>query len=325
MPKLTVETELGYNAAMATDRNLIENWDDLRIVLAVAEHGTLSGAAAALKISHPTLTRRLRRIEQILDLPLFERTADGLSLTEVGADMRSLAEAWRSDVAELERRLAGRDRRPAGPVRVTAPDAVAEYILPDILARFRQHHHDIVVELNVSGAVLSLAQRQADIAVRIMDQPGPSLVGLRIGPVAMAVYAETRLAASLTPGREPWIGYDGALACHKPGVWVADNVPAERIAFRSNTLLGIIRAARSGLGVAVLPCFVGDGDARLVRLRGPLPELDTGLWLLSDEAVARVPRVRAALDGLARGLKAARARLSGAAAAAPQPAMALDR
>lgn len=317
--------QVDYDGFMPTHRPLIEAWDDLRIVLAVAEHGTLSGAAVALKVSHPTLTRRLKRIEQRIGLTLFERTAHGLRLTEAGADMRSLAEGWRSEVIELERRLAGRDRRPAGPVRITAPDAVAEYILPDILAGFSRQHPDIVIELNVSSAVLSLAQRQADIAVRITDQPEPSLLGRRIGTVGMAVYAERGLAASLMPGRETWIGYDGALACHRPGLWIADNVPAERIAFRSNTLLGMIRAARSGMGLAILPCFVGDGDPHLRRVRGPLPELDTGLWLLSDRAVAHVPRVRTARDGLFRGLKAARDRLSGAVVAAVQPAMALDR
>jgi DNA-binding transcriptional LysR family regulator len=316
---------LGYNGAMPPDRPLIEDWNDLRIVLAVADHGTLSGAAAALKISHPTLTRRLKRVEQRIGLTLFERTAQGLRPTEAGAEMRALAEGWRSDIGDLERRLAARDRRPAGLVRITAPDAVAEYILPDILARFRREHPDIVVELNVSSAVLSLAQWEADIAVRITDQPGPSLVGRRIGTVGMAVYAENRLAASLPRGREPWIGYDGALACHKPGLWLADNVAADQIAFRSNTLLGIIRAARSGLGLAILPCFVGDGDPHLMRLRGPLPELDVSLWLLADRTVAHVPRVRTALDGLARGLKAARERLSGVVVAQPQPAMALDR
>jgi DNA-binding transcriptional LysR family regulator len=180
---------------------LIEDWDDLRIVLAIAEHGTLSGAAIALKVSHPTLTRRLKRIEQRMGLTLFERTAHGLRLTEAGADMHSLAEGWRLEIGELERRLAGRDRRPAGPVRITAPDAVAEYLLPDILAHFSREHPDILVELNVSSAVLSLAQREADIAIRITDLPGPSLVGWRMGTVGMAVYAERRLAASLTSGR----------------------------------------------------------------------------------------------------------------------------
>lgn len=318
------EGEVGYDGFMPTHRPLIEAWDDLRIVLAIAEHESLSGAAVALKVSHPTLTRRLKRIEERMALTLFERTAQGLRLTEAGADMRSLAEGWRLEVIELERRLAGRDRRPAGTVRITAPDAVAEYILPDILADFSRKHPDIVVELNVSSAVLALAQREADIAIRITEQPEPSLIGRRIGTVGMAVYAAPSLAASLMPGRETWIGYDGGLACHKPGLWIADNVPAERIAFRSNTLLGLIRAARSGMGLAILPCFVGDGDPHLQRVRGPLPEFDTGLWLLSDRAMAHVPRVRTARDDLFRGLKAARDRLSGVVAAV-QPAMALDR
>lgn len=296
---------------MSTNRLTIENWDDLRMVLAVAEHGTLGAAAQALRISHPTLTRRIKHIEHRLGMPLFERGPKAMQLTEAGLDMHALAERWRGEIVELERRLAGRDHRPAGPVRITAPDAVAEYILPDILAAFNRENPRIVIELDVSSNVLSLQQRAADIAIRITDQPDTSLIGRRIGTVGMAAYAERSLADSLERGLEPWIGYDGGLACHKPGLWVASNIPDERIAFRSNTLLGIIRAVRSGLGLAILPCFVGDADPQLVRIGERLPELDIGLWLLADRATAEIPRMRATLDGLARGLTAVRGRLAG--------------
>lgn len=296
---------------MSTKRHIIDDWDDLRVVLAVAEHSTLAAAAQSLKISHPTLTRRIKMIEERLGTPLFERGPKTLELTETGLDLKSLAERWRDEITELERHLAGRDRRPAGPVRLTAPDAVAEYILPDILAAFNREHPRIVIELVVSSNVLSLQQRAADIAIRITDQPDPSLIGRRIGSVGMAIYAERSLAASLTSGDEPWIGYDGNLACHKPGLWVASNVPDERIAFRSNTLLGIIRAVRSGMGLAILPCFVGDADPQLARIGERLTELDIGLWLLADRATADVPRMRTTLDGLAKGLMASRRRMAG--------------
>ena len=110
------------------------DWDDLRLVLAVAEIGTISGAAEALRISHPTLSRRLKRMEERLGTRLFERTPSLCRPTEAGSEVRDLAERMRAEIAVLETRVAGRDLRPEGVVRLTAPDAVSDYLLPDMLA-----------------------------------------------------------------------------------------------------------------------------------------------------------------------------------------------
>ncbi|WP_342240718.1 LysR family transcriptional regulator [Inquilinus sp. OTU3971] len=293
-------------------RPTLLNWDDLRLVLAVAESGTLSGAAAVLRISHPTLSRRLRHIEQRLAARLFERTPSRCRPTEAGEEMRSLASRLRDDIAALEGRIAGRDRSARGPVRLTAPDAVSEYLLPGMLADICREASELTIELVVSNQVLSLAQRSADIALRVTDAPDPALRGRRVGTVAMAVYAERSLTAAEPPEQAcPWIGYDAALACTKSGAWVAAHVPDNNIRFRANTLLGAAQAIRSGIGFGILPCFVGGSIPHLVRVGPPIPSLDQGLWLLVHPDIAQVPRVRAACDALARKLKRATLLLSG--------------
>jgi DNA-binding transcriptional LysR family regulator len=288
------------------------NWDDLRVVLVVAESGTISGAAAVLRISHPTLSRRLRRIEGRLGVRLFERTPSACRPTEVGEEMRALASRLRDDIAALEGRVAGRDRSVRGPVRLTAPDAVSEYLLPPMLAKICKVAPEITIELMVSNQVLSLAQRYADIALRVTDVPEPALRGRRVGTVAMAVYAEELLARRTGEAAEhPWIGYDAALACSKPAAWVAAQVPERCIRLRANTLLGAAQAVRSGIGFGVLPCFVEGSIPGIVRVKPPIRSLEAGLWLLVHPDIARVPRVRAACDALARMLKAAAPLLSG--------------
>lgn len=288
-------------------QSTLRNWDDLRLVLAVAENGTLSGAAAELRISHPTLSRRLRRIEERLGVRLFERTPSRWRLTEAGEEMRALAARMRDDVAALEGSIAGRDRNARGPVRLTAPDAVSEYLLPAMLADICREAPELTIELVVSNQVLSLARRSADIALRVTDSPDPALKGRRVGTVCMAVYAEKSLAAahgSDEAGR-PWVGYDGTLACGGPGQWIAAQAPQDAIRFRANTLLGAAKAIRSGLGFGVLPCFVGGSMPELARTTPPIAGLETGLWLLVHPEMACVSRVRAACDGLARKVKAA--------------------
>ncbi len=293
----------------------ILNWDDLRIVLAIAEHGTLSGAAARLRISHPTLSRRLQRIERRLGTRLFERTPSSLRLTAAGEDMRQLALHLRDDIAALERRIGGRDAGPGGPIRLTAPDAVSEYLLPGILAELCREHTGLTVDLIVSNQVLSLAQRSADIALRITDNPAETLRGRRVGTVAMAIYAARNLPVPETLGTLsgiPWVGYDAALACSGPGSWVAHNVPENDIRLRANTLLGAAQAVRSGIGCGVLPCFVGGSIPEVVRIGAPLPALSVPLWLLVHPEMDRLPRIRRACDALTAKLRDAAPLLTGA-------------
>lgn len=293
----------------------VRNWDDLRVMLAIAEHGTLSGAAARLRISHPTLSRRLRQMEQRLGTRLFERTPSSFRLTAAGEDMRQLALRLRDDIAALERRIGGRDTGPGGPIRLTAPDAVSEYLLPGILAEVCKEHPALTIDLVVSNQVLSLAQRAADIALRITGSPAESLRGRRVGTVAMAVYAARNLPVPETLGSFtgiPWVGFDAALACSGPGTWVTRNIPESDIRLRANTLLSAAQAVRSGIGCGLLPCFVGGSIPDLVRIGAPLPALSLPLWLLVHAEIARLPRIRQACDALAEKLKQAAPLLAGA-------------
>ncbi|MEN2976097.1 LysR family transcriptional regulator [Tistrella bauzanensis] len=289
------------------------NWDDLRLVLAVAEHGTLSAAAVALRISHPTLSRRCRLVEDRLGVRLFERMPGGWTLTDAGEDMCVLALRMRGDIAALEERIAGRDDNLHGSVRLTAPDAVSDHLLPAILADLCRELPRITIDLVVNNQTLPLARRSADIALRVTNSPDPALKGRRVGTIAMAVHAEAALAARhADPVDGPWVGYDDALACSGPGAWITAELPPDAIRFRANTLPGAAQAIRAGIGFGLLPCFVGAALPDVVRVAPPVPELSTELWLLVHPQMARVPpRVRAVGDALAGALKALAPRLSG--------------
>lgn len=295
-------------------KNTILNWDDLRIILAIAEQGTLSGAAAHLRISHPTLSRRLRRIEHRLGTRLFERTPGSLRLTAPGEEIKALALRMREEICALEQRIGRLDTNPDGAIHLTAPDALSEYVLPDILAELCSENPGLTVDLVVSNQVLPLAQRAADIALRITSSPTETLRGRRVGTIAMAIYAARGLPVPESLGNlagVPWVGFDASLACSGPGTWVARNIAESDIRFRANTLLGAAQAVRSGIGCGVLPCFVGGSITDLVRIGAPLPELSLPLWLLVHPEMARLPRIRRASDALAEKLKRAAPLLTG--------------
>ncbi len=289
-------------------------WDDARLVLAIAEQRSLSAAAAQLQISHPTLSRRLQRVERRLGTRLFERRPSAWQLTAAGDEVCQLARRLRDDFAALERRIGGRDTAADGTVRLTAPDAIAEYLLPAILANLCDAHPGLTIDLVVANQVLSLAQGAADIALRVTDAPTETLRGRRVGMVAMAVYAPRGLATGgldRPPADLPWVGFDPALACSGPGRWLASHVDERRIRLRANTLLGAAQAVRAGIGAAVLPCFVGSALPELERIGTPLASLAQPLWLLVHPDLARLPRIRRATDALAEQLRSAEARLSG--------------
>lgn len=292
------------------------NWDDLRIVLAIAESGTLSAAATGLNLSHPTVSRRLQLIERRLGTRLFDRTPASVQPTVAGQEMCTLALRLRDDIAALERRIGGRDGHGDGPIRLTAPDAVSEYLLPSVLAELYREHPGLTIELLVSNQVVSLAQRAADIALRITPNPAESLHARRVGTVAMGVYVAAGLGATLSDAaidRAPWIGFDAGLACSGPGQWVARHVAEEQIRFRANTLLGAAQAAKAGMGCCVLPCFVGGAIAALRRIGPELPELSLPLWLMVHPDMLRLPRIRRACDALAFKLGQAAPMLTGLA------------
>lgn len=291
------------------------DWDDLRVALAIAESGTISGAAIVLRVSHPTLSRRLQRMERRLGTRLFDRMPSGLRPTTAGEEVREVALRLRDDIAALERQIGGRDKGNVGAVRLTAPDAVAEYLLPNVVRALCGTFPGMQIELLVSNEVLPLAQRTADIALRVTRQPAQTLRGRQVGEVAMAVYAARRLRprnGQASPG-DPWIGFDSSLACSGPGVWLAQNVPDSDVRFRANTLLGAAQAVRSGIGFGVLPCFVGQSLAGVDQVGDPIPELAQPLWLLMQADVARIPRVRAASAALAAEIKKASSLLTGCA------------
>lgn len=290
-------------------------WDDLRTVLAVGRAGTLSGAARALNVNHSTVFRRVGLIEEGLGVRLFERHRDGYTPTPAGEEVCALAGRMDGDVVALERRLAGRDLRPAGLVRVTTTDTIMAQLLPPILAAFRAAHPEITLEVAAANRFFNLTKRDADVAIRPTSTPPEALVGRRICAVATAVYGAASLGVDGRRERDlmdlPWVGPDDSLGDLKSARWLAAMTPAPTVVCRANSVLGMFAAAKAGLGAAALPCFLADPEPMLRRLQAPLPALATELWLLTHRDLRRVARIRAFLDFVALALSAQRAALAG--------------
>ncbi len=285
------------------------DWDDLRIFLAVARAGSLSGAARLLGVNHSTVFRRLGAFERRLGVRLFDRLPSGYACTLAGEEMQKAVEAIEEQVDTLERRVTGRDLALTGTLRVTTTDTIAMSFGPRHVAAFHGAYPGIVVELSASIERVSLSRRDADVAIRPTNSPPESLVGRRLGRIAMAVYAAMAQDGKRMPRlpdvssaefwSAPWIAGDENLAHLAASSWVAARVAPGAVMFRGNTMSVMREACRAGLGFALLPCYLGDGDAGLRRASAPIDELAIDLWLLTHEDLRQTARVRAFMDFMA--------------------------
>jgi DNA-binding transcriptional LysR family regulator len=291
------------------------DWDDLRLVLAIARGRSLSGAARALGVTHSTVFRRLDAIERRTGARLFERFRDGYAPTAAGDAMATVAARLAEEVLALERRLAGQDLRPSGSVRLTTTDTLALAVVMPHLAAFQEAYPEIRLELAITNVVADLTRRDADVALRPTPDPPATLMGRRLAGIAYAIYGAPEYL-SRHRGREwsshDWIGREDALGSTVAARWMRENVPEERIACRLDAVSVMREAARAGMGLVVLPCYFGDGAPGLRRAQErPLADARSALWLLTHRDLRHTARIRALMDFLASRLTAERPRIEG--------------
>jgi DNA-binding transcriptional LysR family regulator len=266
------------------------DWDDLRLVLSVFREGTLSGAARVLGLTHSTVFRRLGVVEEQMGVRLFERFRGGYVPTPAGETAAASAACLEHQVLTLERKLSGQDLRPSGIVRVATTDTLA-VILMRHLAAMRAQHPQIRIEIVISNAMANLTRREADIAIRPTSEPSELLVGRRAADIAHAIYgSHAYLSRHGERGLSDhdWIGLDDALARTVIGRWMRDNIPAELIACRVDAFPALRDTAEAGLGLAMLPCYVGDLAPGLRRVTPKTPSPPrSALWLLTHDDLKR--------------------------------------
>jgi DNA-binding transcriptional LysR family regulator len=275
------------------------SWDEFRLVKSIADARSLVGAAELLGVNHSTVFRRLAAVELSVGARLFERSRAGYEPTAAGEEMIALATTMADSIVEFERRVAGRDIKPTGELSVTTSEAIGQHFMPSIVAQFQALNPGVVVELILSNQTFSLSRRDADIAIRLTNDPPETLVGRRICAGRWGVYCRRDAAAAL--GSESidflaFIGFGGGFGPASGRRWIEANVRPERLAARANSLHCILELALQGLGATLLPCFLGDRNPDLARIGDPLPELDAGLWMLTHSDLRRSARVRAFMD-----------------------------
>ena len=303
-------------------------WDDFRLIKAIAEARSLPAAAELIGLNHSTVFRRLGQIEENLGTRLFERHRSGYVPTPAGEEMAVLAERLETDIAGFTRRLAGREILPAGELRVTTNDTLLVELLTPLFAAFMRQCPDIKLDVLLGNQALNLSKRDADVAIRATDNPPENLIGRRAAKIGWALYGRSADFPDTAPQAEEslrersWISLGDQFGAFKVVQHVQKTVPAERVIYKINTVLGLTEAVEAGIGIGFLPCFIADKRPALRRLGPPQAGYAADLWLLTHPDLRHSPRVRLFLDFMAQELARLRPLMEGGPiGAAAEPAV----
>lgn len=281
-------------------------WDDFRLVRAIAEQRSLNGAADSMGVNNSTVFRRLNALEEQLGVRIFERARSGYILTPAGEEMVSLASRMADSIVEFERRIAGQDVRPSGELRVTTTDTIFSHLVSPMFCAFARKYPDIRLDFVIENRTLNLSKRDADVAIRASVDPPETLVGRRIGNLRWGTYVSKQYlresnfsidkAAEFFNPPARWIGFSDPLGNTSLAKWMAANIRPEMIGVRVSAVSALVASIEAGLGIGLIPCFIGMASESLVRIPDIHPVANYGLWVLTHPDLKKAARVRAFLD-----------------------------
>lgn len=276
-------------------------WNDLRFFLAIHRERTLAGAARLLGVEHTTVGRRLATMERALGATLFVRTPGGLLPTESAGQILPLAEQAERAVQGIERVALGEDSRPQGRVRVTTSETLVTF-LSRRLGELHTKHPGVTVEILAGNANLDLTRGEADIAIRNTVTTQTDLVCRKLAAAGWSAYAAKSYVAARgipTPitdlTNHDVIAFNDSLAKVPGALWLESHAKRANVVLRTGSIPAAWSAALGGLGIAIVPCFLAEGEETMVRLT---PDLlgSRPIVLVVHPDLARVARVRVVMD-----------------------------
>ena len=283
------------------------NWDDLRVVLAIQEAKTVRGAASQIGTHHSTVSRRLEAIEQALGTRLFDRNPDGYFLTSEGEDVAKTAREIFKDISDLERRVGDHDGEIRGRVKITLPLIIAETAIAPALPAFIETYPNLQLDLITSYDLFDIERHEADVAIRLDNNPPDMLVGKRLFPYSQCAYGTPEYIERVLAGEDHenlrWINFSDDTSRFPE--WTR-STPLPKVP--SWGYVPDVRAqaelAKQNVGMAYLPCLIGDCDPALVRLPKATPVESRMIWVLTHPDLRRTARVKATMAFAEKAIRA---------------------
>ncbi len=285
------------------------DWSSINLFVAVADTGSLSGAARASHVSQPTVGRAVVALENDLGVPLFTRHARGFELTTQGQELLEHARVMQQAAASLSLAASGKKDDLNGVVRITASQIVSTYILPPLLVQLRRLEPRIQIELVATDQVENLLFREADIAVRMVRPTQQDLIARHVGDMYMGMYASFDYLADRSAPKtieefasHSVVGYDRSSLIIDGANTVGFNVDRDFFAYRCDDQIVHWQMVLAGLGIGFTAQPVAEEDERVKRILPKIEMPKLPLWLTSHSALKTNSRVRFVYDFLAQSL-----------------------
>lgn len=254
------------------------DWDKLRIFHTAAESGSFTHAAEKLGMSQSAVSRQISALEEGLSLKLFIRHARGLVLTEVGEQLFRTAHRMHWELQQVETQMSESQDVPTGPLLVTTTVGIGSTWLSSRIHEFLLLYPDIQIEIKLNDAELDLAMREADVAIRLHRPSQSEMIQRKLFTVHnhfyaskqyLADYGEPQNVEDLDSHRiitfgEPVPSYLGDIN-YLERLGRPESSP-RRAAMKVNAIYGMMQAAAAGIGIAMLPDYVTEGEEKLRRV-----------------------------------------------------------
>ena len=285
------------------------DWNAVRDFLAVARTGSLNRAAATLGVNATTVGRRVEALEAGLGLRLFQRAQTGFTLTDEGRDLIERAERIEAAANAFERRADASDHV-RGRVRLATAENLANFLLIPALPALRERHPELTVEIATDIRSANLHRREADLALRLVRPTQGNVTIKRVGTMRYGLYASSdylarrdeRERATGTMGNRARFETDDLIAWSETyadlpaAQWIERTLEGRAPALVATSLYAQLIAAREGMGLVVLPCFLAAAEPELRRVPSEADAMAQGLWLTIHIDLAASARVRAVAD-----------------------------
>lgn len=286
------------------------NWDDIRFFLAAARNGSLTGASHSIGSNQPTVGRRIDALEAALGMRLFQRHAQGLTLTDEGRRALHIAETMEEAALGFNRAL-GNGNEIQGKVGLALPEGLSAYVVAPRLSSLLGRHSRLEISLLPSSASADLIHGEADIAIRLFQPTENDLFARKVGHMEFGIYGSPaylerhgnpRKRTELM--RHQFIGYGERLRHSEESRWLEVAADGGRFLLRSDDTHTRLATAAAGLGLTVLPHFLAKkAQLRSVAMATTIPSRP--IWLVVHRDLRNLARVRVTIDWLVEQLREA--------------------
>jgi DNA-binding transcriptional LysR family regulator len=282
----------------------MSDWENLRHFVVLSREGTLSAAARLLGVDHATVARRVAALEAETGLKLVDRRARNYQLTDDGRRIAATAMPMEEAAFAVGRAVQAAKPGLRGEVSISSPPSLANTLIAPRLFQLRRQHPGIRIKLIGEKRTASLNRREADVALRLSRPSEPGLIVRKVGSFGFGLYGAASYLKATPRHAFAFIAYDDSMDDAPQQKWLQTVAASSEIVLRTNDLENQAAAARTGLGVAVLPLFLGETDPTLERYDAPSAPPSRDVWLLVHRDLRQAPLVRAVMEFLTECIKA---------------------